>query len=159
MDDVRPRTFALAACLAAVLVGEGLLLAPRTLAAQPATQDVEGQVKDTSGAVVPRASVTLKAASGSFRRDAATDAVGRYRFLGVPQGAYLLTVFRDGFAPVTQELAVGPSGPASREVTLSPASFSEEITVAFTGTHSTSLKIDMPVRDIPVSCRATPARS
>jgi iron complex outermembrane receptor protein len=118
-------------------------------------QDVTGQVQDSTGAVVVGAGVTLRSASGELSRDAATDARGRYRFQGVPPGGYLVVVFRDGFTPVTKEVAVTASAPATADITLSPASFSEEVTVSFTGAHSMSaLKVDTPVRDIPLSVQS-----
>jgi iron complex outermembrane receptor protein len=118
------------------------------------TRDVEGQVTDSTGAVVVGASVTLQSTSGSFRRDAATDARGHYRFSGVPAGGYLVIAVRDGFSPQTEEISVGSSGSVTRDLMISPASFSEEVTVSFTGAHSTALKTDTPVRDIPLSVQS-----
>jgi iron complex outermembrane receptor protein len=140
-----------------VLAGAAIASAgpdPSASTAAPAVQEAAGQVMDSTGGVIVGATVTLRGSSG-FGRDTTTDARGRYRFQDVPPGVYLLTAFRDGFAPATQELTVSASGPATADVTLSPASFADEVTVSFTGAHSMSaLKIDTPVRDIPLSVQS-----
>jgi iron complex outermembrane receptor protein len=142
-------TLALAAPLVAAPYAPG-----PAAAATEALGQVEGQVKDLSGGVIVGASVTLQSASGGSQRDTATDARGHYRFDRVPAGAYLLIAFRDGFSAATQEVLVGAAAPVTLDVTLSPASLREEVTVSFTGSHATSLKIDTPVRDIPLSIQS-----
>jgi len=138
----RARSLAVAVCLClGAVVAEG-------------GQEVAGEVKDSTGGVLLRATITLRASVGDFRRDASTDARGRYRFQNVPAGDYVLLVTRDGFSPVTKEITLSGSDPATVDITLSPASFSEEVTVSFTGSHSTALKTDTPTRDIPLSVQS-----
>src|SRR5207253_10178941 len=87
-------------------------------------------------------------------RDAATDARGRYRFEGVPAGTYTVIAFRDGFTASAQELKVG-AGEVTFDFTLSPAGFSEEVTVSFTGEHATTaLKSDAAERDTPFTIKS-----
>jgi iron complex outermembrane receptor protein len=124
------------------------------VAADRATTAVSGQVKDSTGAVVAGALVTIKGSGTSFTKDASTDARGGYTIDGVPPGAYLATAFQGGFVPVTQELQVG-SAPATLDFTLSIAGFSEEVTVSFTSEHAyTALKADAPARDIPLTVKS-----
>lgn len=45
-------------------------------------ETVSGRVKDSTGAVIVGATVTLRAAAGAFSRSVGTDQLGRYRFEG-----------------------------------------------------------------------------
>ncbi len=136
-------------CLALSL---GMLATPALSAEDRGNgQVVSGVVKDSTGAVLVGAVVTLNGSGLKLGREAVTDGRGRYHFDGVPAGGYTLTTFRDGFAPVTQELTVG-ADPVTVDLSVKPAGFSEEVTVAFTGEYShTALKSDAPARDIPLS--------
>src|SRR5712691_2497286 len=147
-DRIVPLVLAVLAVAGAV--GEA---APASSAPADVAAEVTGQVKDSTGAVIVGASVTLRATTGNFVRDTATDARGRYRFQGVPPGGYVLVATRDGFSPASQEVAVASSG-ATVDLVLSPATFSEEITVSFIESHSSALKADAPVRDIPLSVQS-----
>lgn len=77
---------------------------------QATTGTIEGIVTDTTGAVLPGATVTLTHRQTGFTRALTTDDGGRYRGLALPLGVYTMTVERDGFAKATREdveLAVG----------------------------------------------------
>ena len=66
------------------LVGLFLVaLLPATSFAQFDTATVLGTVKDSSGAVVPGATVTLKNTATGITANAVTDADGNYQFLNV----------------------------------------------------------------------------
>lgn len=139
-----------------LLTALGLVLA--LLAGAPdvaaAPGSLTGEVKDTSGAVVIGAAVTLRSSAGSTR-EARTDGRGRYRFDAVDPGTYTVVVERAGFSPGTAEVVVGADGAAAADVSLSVASYAEEVTVAFTAPHATSaLRMDAPVRDIPLSIKS-----
>ena len=54
---------------------------------------------DSSGAVVPDASVTLTNAATSVALRANSDQAGSYSFPSVPPGVYSLEVTKEGFAP------------------------------------------------------------
>ncbi|MBZ5662339.1 MAG: TonB-dependent receptor [Acidobacteriia bacterium] len=89
-----------------------------------------GAVTDSSGAVVPEASVTLRNTSTSQTRTAAADAEGIFVFAALPVGSYELRVERPGFASYRQtgiELELGQT--LHLDIALSPASSSESITV------------------------------
>jgi len=159
MSASRTCAVALSFSLAAVASAEfgwAAQTAPSSPGGAPAgAQDVLGVVKDSTGGALIGASLTLQAAVGDFHRDTSTDTRGRYRFQNVPPGGYVLLVTKDGFASVTKEMKVSGSEPTPEDITLSPASFSEEVTVSFTGAHSVSaLKSDTPVRDIPLSVQS-----
>ena len=59
---------------------------------QATTGVIEGTVSDSSGAVLPGATVTLKNTGTNFTRDLVTDGDGRFRGLLLPLGTYRLTV-------------------------------------------------------------------
>lgn len=130
-----------------------LALAP---AARAQRQDAEipGVVRDSTGEVIAGATVTLRQAGGAFVASMTTDARGRYTFPRIAAGGYTLLIHKDGFAAVDEELRV-EGGPTTRDVALPVAGFSEEVTVSFTGEQAgTALKIEAPVRDIPLSVKS-----
>jgi iron complex outermembrane receptor protein len=137
------------------LTWRGLLMAVALAAPMAAFAEVAGEisgtVKDPSGGVIAGASVTLRDLKGASLQEVKSDARGSYSFKGVAPGPYTLFVFREGFVPVTDEVRVD-GGPATRDITLKVAGFAEEVTVSFTGEQArTALKMDAPVRDVPLS--------
>lgn len=68
--------------------------------AQVNSASVTGLVTDTTGAVVPNASVTLKNRATNVETTATTDSSGYYTFASVPVGAYTVTFERQGFKRV-----------------------------------------------------------
>jgi iron complex outermembrane receptor protein len=107
----------------------GLVAAVPRVAAAQAT--LAGEVKDTTGAVLP--GVTVEAASPALVekvRAAVTDGSGRYRIESLPPGSYTVTFSLTGFAPVTREdLMVSGSGVITVDVELTVGGLAETITV------------------------------
>src|SRR5215203_554749 len=92
---IRTRLFACRitqACLAAAL------LFPATALAQFDTATVLGAVHDTSGAVVPGATVTLKNTATGITATTVTDGEGNYQFLNVRIGPYTVRAELSGFS-------------------------------------------------------------
>ena len=122
--------------------------------AQSSESDVSGTVTDTTGGVLVGASVTLRDSSGKTVQSSPTDARGRYRLEDIAPGSYTLFIYKDGFSPLTEEIRV-EAGAVAKDATLSPASFSDEITVSFTGEQArTALKMDAAVKDIPMTVKS-----
>jgi len=67
---------------------------------------ITGSVTDSSGAVIPGATVTILNAVGGYKRNAVTDGGGNYQFSNVPFNPYHMTVQAPGFAPFAQDVAV-----------------------------------------------------
>src|SRR3954469_7894117 len=74
------------------------LLLPATARAQFDTATVLGTIKDSSGAVVPGATVTLKNTATGISANAVTDADGNYQFLNVRIGTYTVRAELQGFS-------------------------------------------------------------
>lgn len=93
-----------AAALAAAVAASTFV--PRAALAQRAVTHatLEGVVEDPSGAVVSGARVEARHRERGQAWRAESDARGRFRFLSLPLGRYLLSVEREGFARSEREL-------------------------------------------------------
>jgi len=65
------------------------------------TGSVEGYIRDSSGAVVTGAHVTIVEAATNLKREATTDGQGAYTFLALPPGKYQITATQAGFQQTT----------------------------------------------------------
>src|ERR1700686_3816088 len=61
------------------------------------TGSIIGYVRDSSGAVVPKATLTVNQTSTGYTRTASTDSSGAYSILALPPGNYRLTASMAGF--------------------------------------------------------------
>ena len=86
-----PHTIRLMAC--AVLI---LMVSVTTVWAQ-ATAQINGTVADSSGGVLPGATVTAIQTDTGFRREVVTDETGSYTLPNLPIGPYRLEVALSGF--------------------------------------------------------------
>src|SRR5688572_6812745 len=114
---------------------------PHVAAAQAV---LTGEVKDTTGAVLP--GVTVEAASPALIekvRTAVTDGSGRYRLESLPPGSYTVTFSLTGFVPGNREnLIVSGAGVITVDMALTVAA-AETITV--TARRRDELALDVPV--------------
>lgn len=70
------------------------------------TGAISGTVSDPSNAVVPNAAVTLQSVATNREETATTEAEGRFKFLNLQPGTYLLSIKASGFADYSQEAVV-----------------------------------------------------
>ena len=91
--------------------------------------NVSGTVRDSSGAVVSDAAVSLLTSQQATVGAAKTDSQGRFTIPAVPGGQYLLVITSLGFASHQQAVSVGSAAIDDLEVVLNPGSLSEEVTV------------------------------
>ncbi|MEP6924187.1 MAG: TonB-dependent receptor [Pyrinomonadaceae bacterium] len=89
---------------------------------------IEGNIKDTTGAVIPGA--TVKIEGNAFSRTATANEDGFYRVLAVPPGEYLITASSNNFAasePTQATIALGKATPV--DFSLQPAGVAANVTV------------------------------
>src|SRR5215212_1462948 len=99
--------------------------------AQSNAADIQGTVKDSTGAVVANAAVTARNAGTNFSRNANTNDDGFYRIINVPPGDYELTVEAPNFKKsVLTKVTVTVGQAAQFDVTLEPGQITESVTVS-----------------------------
>ena len=99
--------------------------------AQSAAADLQGTVKDATGAVVPNATVTARNPATNLSRTATSNDEGFYRIVNLSPGDYELTVEAANFkkAVLTKvTLTVGQT--AQLDVSLEPGQISESVTIS-----------------------------
>jgi len=117
-----------------------LLLLPTYVFAQSVT--VSGAVVDTSGAVVPGATVVLAGPGGS--QTTVSGAQGEYSFRNVAAGTYQVTVTLTGFAAATQSVTVASANVIVPQVTLALGTLGETVVVS-------ASRIDTALADAPAT--------
>ena len=111
-----------------------LLLVPSATAQIAGTANIQGTVADSTGAVVPNATVTLTSVATQVKRTSKTSSSGGYLFPGIPIGGYNLEVTAPGFKRYVQNgivLEVGSN--ISVDPTLSVGATDEKIEVQAEG--------------------------
>ena len=76
------------------------------LQAQSTSGTITGSVTDSTGAVVPGATVTILNPVSGYTRTAKSDGSGNYQFQNIPFNPYHLTVVAAGFASLAQDVEV-----------------------------------------------------
>lgn len=115
--------------LAAAMSILGALALPTS--AQITTGTMSGSVKDTQGAVVPGATVTLVSATRGTTTDAQTNADGDFVFPNLTPGTYTVRVTMDGFKTLERPgIVVSPGDRVLvQTLTIDIGSLSETVTV------------------------------
>ena len=94
---------------------------------------IQGTISDEQGAVVPGATVEAKNLGTNFTKTFTTDSDGRFTFLSMPSGRYVVTVSKQGFAKLNQEnveLTVGRL--ISLNLALKVSGVNSEVTITST---------------------------
>ena len=94
---------------------------------------IAGTVTDSTGAIVPNATVTLANAVSGFTRTTTTDAAGGYTFGNVPFNTYKLSTSAATLAPAAQTVDVRSYILVTANVTLGVAATTETVNVTATG--------------------------
>lgn len=79
----------------------------------PLPGTITGQVVDPAGAPVADAAIVLTTGSKASRRQATSDAAGRFAFADVAAGAFQLTIAAPGFAALTRAGQLAPGATVS----------------------------------------------
>jgi len=107
-----------------------LMFAPLHLLAQVGTSDVLGTVTDTSGGLIPNATVTIKNVGTSATRSTTTSERGDYIFSVLPNGSYSLTVEAAGFKRYTVTFDLSSGTRARYDANLEVGTVSETVEVS-----------------------------
>ncbi len=113
----------LAILLALLICGSGQMFA------QLATADILGTVTDSTGAIVPKANVTLVNLGTRDQRVAISNDSGSFQFTLLPVGHYSVTVKAASFKTTTTSLAVEAGDRARADIHLEAGGTSETVVV------------------------------
>jgi hypothetical protein len=109
-----------------------ILVIPHSASAQ-ATATLNGVVRDSSGAVIPQATVTLQNTDTGTERQSLSNPSGLYVFVSVPPGEYVLKVSKVGFTTATQAgLHILVNQASTQDFTLGVGSTQQSVTVEAT---------------------------
>src|SRR6266481_3794379 len=129
-DSSGLREFGFGHRIALLLVALLLILAIPNSASAQATATLNGVVRDSSGAVLPQATVTLHNTDTGTDRESLTNDSGLYVFVSVPPGEYLLKVTKNGFTTATQAgLHVVVNQASTQDFTLRVGSTQQSVTI------------------------------
>ena len=123
---------------------------------------ISGQVRDSSGASVPGATVTVRQIETGATRILATNGDGRFYAPSVPVGDYLVTVAHDGFETARQSgisLAIGQSLQLNFELGVEKVQQqiivdAEESKVNITTQQTAGLINEREVKELPLNGRS-----
>jgi hypothetical protein len=122
-----PRRLRLGMLVAPLL---GLALAATTVEAQITRGAISGTVRDSSGGIVPGATVTVTNAATNSVRTAVTDEQGFYRVAALEPGRYMVDTELAGFAKVQHtDIDVSTATEVTIDVQLKPGSIGESVQV------------------------------
>ena len=120
-------------CATTFLLGFVFLAANILLGQTSNSTSVVGTVTDSSGAVVPAASVDLRNPVSRFSRSTTTDSSGKFTIPNVPFNPYHLLVSAKGFTAQSQDVDVRSTVPVSLNIALQVGGASEVVTVEANG--------------------------
>jgi hypothetical protein len=107
------------------------LLSVKALGQGETTSAIVGEVRDTTNAVVPGATVTITNHETGLKRSAKTDAAGRFSFPQLKPGAYSVRAEAQAFAPQQNDnVASGLGQKQTVDFTLKVARSSEAVEVS-----------------------------
>src|ERR1700751_4357597 len=141
-----------------ILLGSSVLL----LAQESTVKgSLAGSVTDSSGALMPKAKITLSGPTGT--RNAVADSAGRFTFDLLTPGFYSVKAEEKGFKAVeVKEVEVFTNRVSNVRLTLQPGGATEvvEVTAASAGVDSTATKLETNLNDtfynqLPVSRNVT----
>src|ERR1700688_4526314 len=117
--------------LVLILAVVASLSPPQALGQGETTSAIVGQVRDTTNAVVPGATVTIANPETGLRRSAKTDEAGRFNFPQLKPGTYSVKVEAQGFEPRQNDNVVSGLGQKQTvDFTLNVARSNETVEVS-----------------------------
>ncbi len=130
-------------CLRCTALIGALLWAPLVMSQTLITGDITGIVTDPSGAVIPRANVSLKNNGTGAGRETLTNGQGSYRFSLLAPGNYLLTAKAPDFSQSQKnvQVRVGQISAVDLQLALATAVVSIEVHEALPTVQTTNANI------------------
>jgi iron complex outermembrane receptor protein len=121
------------------------MLAPAGLLAQQApTGTISGIVRDSSGGVIPGATVRLVNEDTNVAAPVVvTDAQGAYRFAALAAGRYRVETTLEGFEASSRQTVLAAGQTTAIDVTLNPSRFSQDVVV-------TARRVEEQAQDVPI---------
>ncbi len=117
--------------LPCLLLVAAVVLCPQRGVAQALYGSIVGDVKDSSGAVMPGATVVATNKSTGLIREAVTDEGGRYQLANLPAGVYSFKATQQGFKAFEQtELTVSLNSVTRLDVSLEIGAMGDNVTVS-----------------------------
>ncbi len=125
------------------------------------TASLNGTVRDSSGAVIPDATIALANVNTEVAQTKNTNGVGLYSFVNIPPGHYTLQVSRSGFKTVLQpEFTLQVNQSSTINFTMQVGSTSSKVVVAAEGIQLQTSTADLgavigtrEVLDLPLNGR------
>jgi len=122
---------------------------------------IAGTVRDTSGGVIPGATVTARTVDTGFMRTAVTDGQGEYRLPSLPPGRYAVATELAGFTTETRpDITLIIDQTATLNFSLKPAAIAETVTVTgespivdITRSDVSTSVSTQQIQDLPVASR------
>jgi carboxypeptidase family protein len=131
--ETQERKMGMKAGVKTILVMMMLAVAIAPVWGQVDTGSITGTVRDTSGAAVAGATVTVHNTATSAERSTTTGDNGQYNITGLPPGIYELTVTSTGFAKFTSRVEVTVGAAVTVEPQLSVSNQTTTIEVVAAG--------------------------
>lgn len=114
------------------------------VAAQSTTGEISGFIKDSTGLVLPGATVTLTFPAIAYERVTVTDEAGYFVFPGIPPGQANLVATLDGFTPVSRTNVIVELNARMRvDLALAPGGITESVEVAAEVAPAVSTRADV----------------
>ncbi len=148
------------ACCVALFLTLCCLALSTGLRAQTVTAELSGQVTDTSGGVVAKATVTAVNTATGLSRTVQTSDGGHYFFASLPVGEYRVAVDHTGFGKSERALTLQIGQAAVLDFTLSVGSTESKVVVSAqaeviepTRTQVSTVVTESQIEDLPVNGR------
>lgn len=145
---------------ALLLFGMAVIYSPAAFG-QGGTGAINGTITDTSGAVIPKARVTLTNTANGAERSSLSNETGTYVFPGVIPGTYTLACSAEGFmSSKIEALKIEVNQTVTQDFSLSVGATKQEVTVQASAVHVESSTAELgtaiatrEVNDLPLNGR------
>ncbi len=112
-----------------LLVASVLFVLPLALFSQQVTVSVGGRISDTTGAVVPNASVSAVNTQTGFSRNTTSSTSGDYQLSGMTVGDYKISVEAQGLKRMVRNVHLDVGANATVDFAMPPGQVTQEINV------------------------------